>query len=202
MLYFGDNVPYSYRSGYRQFQCSPYSSKYDLPPSCAYGTNMGPASDATGYFSPGFGGYPFQQMSSSCMGFFQRRPGRIKGEWSMWLIFAFIVACTTKDSNNMLLVCVNENIPPRTKNLSSHIASFLTFSLCICIVVRWRCNLKYYIVVIWTGKAYFHHVFFLSQWCLISFSVLEASEILQIHGLKLFVDHMYKFSSTVLQTKL
>lgn len=78
MLYLGDNV--HYRSGYRQFQCSPYS-KYDLPPSCAYASGMGQGAEPPSYLPHGFGGYPFQQMTSSCMGFFQRRPGRIKGKW-------------------------------------------------------------------------------------------------------------------------
>ncbi|GFN74811.1 hypothetical protein PoB_000131700 [Plakobranchus ocellatus] len=94
--------------GYRQFQCSAYG-KYDLTSSCAYGGHgvpppgsahgalhsqagyvPGPGPDnghaaAAGYphhqmLPTAFGGYhPFQQMTSSCMGFFQRRPGRIKG---------------------------------------------------------------------------------------------------------------------------
>ncbi|KAK3733527.1 hypothetical protein RRG08_063840 [Elysia crispata] len=94
--------------GYHQFQSSPYC-KYDLTSSCAYGGHSVPTpgtspgslhGHAAGYvpasdngqvagaayrhhrqvLPTAFGGYhPFQQMTSSCMGFFQRRPGRIKG---------------------------------------------------------------------------------------------------------------------------
>ncbi|KAK7507376.1 hypothetical protein BaRGS_00001311 [Batillaria attramentaria] len=89
MLYFGDGVPYGYHNNYHG-QVNPHC-KYELgchefPPSCAYagglgqGTEGGGGPSAHNFFRPTLGPYhnPFQQVSGSYMGFFQRRPGRIK----------------------------------------------------------------------------------------------------------------------------
>lgn len=89
MLYFGDGVPYSYHSNYGQVNthCKYEFGCHDFPPSCAYAGGLGGGSDGggapppPGYLRPPLGHYhsPFQQVSGPYVGFFQRRPGRIKG---------------------------------------------------------------------------------------------------------------------------
>ncbi|KAL8564982.1 hypothetical protein ACOMHN_003358 [Nucella lapillus] len=89
MLYFGDGVPYNYHNNFGQVNphCKYEFACHDFPPSCAYapgGLGQGPegggAPPPHNFLRAPLGPYhnPFQQVSGSYMGFFQRRPGRIK----------------------------------------------------------------------------------------------------------------------------
>ncbi|XP_076448275.1 paired box protein Pax-2a-like isoform X5 [Babylonia areolata] len=95
MLYFGDGVPYNYHHHNNFGQVNPHCKYefgcHEFPPSCAYapgGLGQGPEGGGVGaapthhnFLRAPLGPYhnPFQQVSGSYMGFFQRRPGRIKG---------------------------------------------------------------------------------------------------------------------------
>lgn len=90
MLYFGDGVPYSYHNTYGQVNphCKYEFSCHDFPPSCAYSGGLGQTPETgagsgtpASYLRPALGHYhnPFQQVPGPYVGFFQRRPGRIKG---------------------------------------------------------------------------------------------------------------------------
>ena len=88
MLYLGDGVAYNYNNPYHQVNphCKYEFPCPDFPPSCAYapgGLTQGPDGGPGGhnFLRTPLGPYgnPFQQMPQSYMGFFQRRPGRIKG---------------------------------------------------------------------------------------------------------------------------
>ncbi|XP_061181784.1 paired box protein Pax-8-like isoform X2 [Saccostrea echinata] len=73
MLYFGDSVPYSYQTGYKQ------GNYCDFPSACAY-PGMGSIPNTACRFSSvpsSYGTYPL--TPGACGGFFTRKPTRIKG---------------------------------------------------------------------------------------------------------------------------
>ncbi|XP_056019511.1 paired box protein Pax-5-like isoform X13 [Ostrea edulis] len=73
MLYFGDSVPYSYQTGYKQ------GNYCDFPSTCAY-PGMGSIPNTACRFSSvpsSYGSYPLPP--GACGGFFARKPTRIKG---------------------------------------------------------------------------------------------------------------------------
>ena len=116
MLYFGDGVPYNYHHHHHHHhnnnnygQVNPHCKYefgcHEFPPSCAYapgGLGTSPEAGTGGpppphnFLRTPLGPYhnPFQQMSGSYMGLFQRRPGRIKGKhYSMTVRLCPMLCC-------------------------------------------------------------------------------------------------------------